>query len=749
MPAASRPSAAFALPVSRAAKARADLIEADDRHFRRVGEAIAAVQADLTSRLEAVLRGPAGSGQEQVQRDSEACHLRARARLLGSIRLDTCIGRMVPADGGAPVYVGRIGLKDPSGEVLLVDWRSKAAEPFFAATRAEPMGLRARRRYRWSAGRVVDYWDETLGWQSEEEATPAEADTATLDAESAFLDSLGAARGPRMRDVLATLATDQDAIIRAHARGPLLVDGGPGTGKTVVALHRAAYLVYHDVRLRERRGGMLFIGPHQPYLDYVADLLPGLGEDDVRTCTLRDLVARLKADARMLDVLERAVGLYEEPPTQAIEVETPWGSVRITRRDWADAFAAARGTAHNLARDLIWQELAQIVADELEEALGVGEDGETFLDPFGQEGADGPGVGGDPQDRLDEVAAVLRTDRALAAALAKAWPLLGAQDIVADLWEVPAYLRRSAPWTTEQEAELLARADPRSWTEADLPLLDAARGRLGDPDLARRLERGAAARAEAESELGVMLGDMIAADSSDMKELSMLHGADMRAAFVAGSGMIREDDAPDALGETFAHVVIDEAQELGPLEWAMVLRRCPTRSLTIVGDRAQAGTGWAADAGGRREGWEDHLARVGLTRLRHETLSVNYRTPAEVMAAAAPVIQEAIPDANVPESIREADTPVRHGRTEDLDAVLEAWLRENEEGVACVISAAGEVGPHENDRIRPLTPMLAKGLEFDLVVLVEPRSFGDGILGAVARYVAMTRATQELVVLEG
>ncbi len=181
------------------------------------------------------------------------------------------------------VYVGRLGLADAEGRRLLVDWRSPAAEPFFAATHAQPMGLVSRRRYRWTLGRVTDYWDEVFTAEGLD-------GHAALDDQSAFIASLGASRSPRMRDVLATIQADQDAIVRAPSRGPLVVDGGPGTGKTVVALHRAAYLLYEDPRLGHHRGGLLFVGPHEPYLAYVSDVLPSLGEEGVRTCTLRDLV---------------------------------------------------------------------------------------------------------------------------------------------------------------------------------------------------------------------------------------------------------------------------------------------------------------------------------------------------------------------------------------------------------------------------------------------------------------------------
>src|SRR5580700_1907343 len=233
------------------------------------------------------------------------------------------------------------------------------------------MGLASRRRYRWTRGRISDYWDEVFtsdGFEGH----------AALDDQSAFIASLGGARSERMRDVLATIQADQDAIIRAGSRGTLVVDGGPGTGKTVVALHRTAHLIYREPRLERRRGGVLFVGPHQPYLAYVADVLPSLGEEGVRTCTLRDLVAegaaaatetdpdvaRLKSSADLVKAIEKGVRFYENVPTEPMTVQTHWSDIWLSANDWAEAFEAAEpGTPHNEARDQIWEELLTILMD--------------------------------------------------------------------------------------------------------------------------------------------------------------------------------------------------------------------------------------------------------------------------------------------------------------------------------------------------------------------------------------------------
>ncbi|WP_204543725.1 RNA polymerase recycling motor ATPase HelR [Cellulosimicrobium cellulans] len=732
-----RPARVFDLPDRLAAKADPALVAADERHFAAIAASLEHSVADLSQRLDAARRAPGGSGTEALERDQEIHRLSGRLRLLQRYGVDLCLGRMTFADGSAPVYVGRVGLTDPAGERLLVDWRSPAAEPYFAATPAHPLGLAARRRYRWARGRVTDYWDEEL-------VPDGAGSGAALDDQSAFVASLGASRSPRMRDVLGTIQADQDAIVRAGSRGALVVDGGPGTGKTVVALHRAAYLLYADPQVGAGHGGVLVVGPSRPYLSYVADVLPGLGEEGVQTCTLRDLVpegaaareetdpevARLKASADLVAAIEPAVRFSERPPTEGMEVETPWADVWLSTADWAEAFESVDpGTPHNEARDDVWGALVEILVDKT-----VGE-----------------GAAEDAGDlSADDVRRALRGHRALGAAFDRAWPLVEATDLVADLWSVPAYLRLCAPSLTPEEVRALQRPDAQAWTTADLPLLDAARQRLGDPEASRRRRRNAAAAAAERARMDDVVDHLVASDDSELMVMTMLKGQDLRDALVDEGAMVTA--TPDRLAGPFAHVVVDEAQELTDAEWQMVLSRCPSRSVTVVGDRAQARHGFA-------EGWRERLGRVGFDRVAESSLSVNYRTPQEVMAAAEPVIRAALPDANVPTSVRSTGVPVAHGAVADLDGILDGWLAEHAEGTACVIGGAGSVaastasvsaraGEDGASRVQVLTPETAKGLEFDLVVLVDPQAFGDGVEGAVDRYVAMTRATQRLVVLD-
>lgn len=703
----------FALPLRLAAKADPALIQEDEDHFARIASRLAERIGDVTSRLDVLRRAPGGRGRAALDRDQDIHRSSRELRRLLRQGPEACLGRLVLADGGGTVYIGRTGVSDSDGVPLMIDWRAAAARPFFAATRANPLGVLSRRRYRWGDTRVIDYWDEVL-------VEDASQPTASLDDQSAFLASLGQSRTARMRDVLATIQADQDAIIRAGSVGALVVDGGPGTGKTVVALHRAAYLLYADPRLSTGRGGVLVVGPHRPYLAYVADVLPNLGEDGVRTCTLRDLVpqgadaidepdpevARLKASSALLAAVEPAVALYEEPVRESLTVETPWCDVEVGPGEFQAAFEAVDpGTPHNEARDQVWAELLEVLLDGADEDV--------------------------PRESLRSV---LERDRELRSTFSRAWPILDATDLVSDLWSVPAYLRRCAPWLSEAERRVLQRPEGQAWTVEDLPILDAMRRRLGDPDASRRRRRRETQSVQEREYRAAIAEYLVAADEDGEDVVTMLAGRDLADALIEDED---GDDWRDPLAGPFSHIVVDEAQELTDAQWHLLLSRCPTRSFTIVGDRSQARHGFP-------ETFQERLARVGFDPVRVATLSVNYRTPTEVMDVAEPVIRAVLPQANVPVSVRSSGVPVRTGGAADLDAIVDDWIAGHAGGTACVV---GLPGYPERDRVRVLSPDLVKGLEFDLVILVDPERFGPGVTGAVDRYVAMTRATEQLVIL--
>lgn len=744
----------FALPARLTRKLDPALVDADRARFTEIEQALAAQERRLTARRDALLREAVSPGQRAVERDAEVRDLTARLRMLGRFGLDACIGRMVD-EAGTITYIGRFGLADAADDRLLMDWRAPASAPFFAASAARPMGLTSRRRYRWHGGRVVDYWDEVF-------APDGIDHSAALDDQSAFIASLGASRSPEMRDVLATIQSDQDAIIRAGSSGALVVDGGPGTGKTVVALHRAAFLLYDDARVRHGRGGLLFVGPHRPYVDYVDDVLPSLGEDGALVCAVDDLVPvgtpprteqdavvrRLKGDGRMVDAVEAAVRLWQRPPTRTQGIDTAVGVVPVTPAEWTDIFADADTASHNAVHARGWDRLLDLLEERIESAEA--EDRTEFAsgDPWEEGGFDAYGSGWDDDESVRDG---LENDDELRSLFDRAWPLLDPDRLVRGLFASRAMLARCAPWlesadldllTTERETAAAAasgsasadRPAPAPWTDVDLPLLDAARLLVGDPGAGARARAARRESADARRVMSDVVSDLIAADDSDLRLMSMLRGQDLRRTLVNEA-----TDVGDPYAGPFDHLVVDEAQELSDAQWRMLLRRCPSRSLTIVGDRAQARQGFA-------ESWEERLARIGAGRVAVATLTVNYRTPEEVMDAAGPVIRAALPDANVPTSIRRTGIPVRYGPRADLSAVVDAWEAAADEGTAVVVGAP-EFG--SRPRVMSLDPWRVKGLEFDLVVLVDPDRFEPGLAGAVDRYVAMTRATQQLVILGG
>lgn len=704
----------FHLAENLRAKAAPALIDADRDHLRVIAETLGAQRADVSSRLTEAHRRNADLGDAAVDRDLEVRRLSGRLRVLERYGIDMCLGRMT-REGGEQVYIGRTGLSAADGTRLLIDWRAPAAEPYFAATMEDPHGLISRRRYRWSDGRISDYWDEAL--------TGAGLDgAASLDDQSAFIASLGTHRTARMRDVLATIQADQDAIIREPSTGALVVDGGPGTGKTVVALHRAAHLLYAEPRLTQSAGGMLLVGPHAHYLAYVEDVLPSLGEDSVRLSTLRDLVpegdsavpeqdarvALLKASLDPVAMLDAAAKWFERPPQHAMRLESPWADLWMSREEWAESFDSADPTvSHNEARDEVWEEILELLTDQVH----------------------------DDDVPPHVVRRWLRQDEDLTGTFVRAWPLLSPTSVVARLWSSPDFLRACAPGLRTEEIATLQREEPEAWTVADLPLLDAARRRIGDADAVREEHRRQAVIASAQEQISHVVDHLIEDDDSEMKVMSILRGQDARNVLLGVD--VPPALTPDELAGPFGHIVIDEAQELTDAEWQMLVARCPSRSFTIVGDRAQARNGFT-------EGWEERLARIGLRDVRVAHLGVNYRTPAEVMATAAPEILAAIPDANVPTSVRESGTPVRYDVVASLPGLLSTWIDAHPDGIACVIGAPG-LPP--TTRVRSLTPEGSKGLEFDLVVLVHPEQFGDDVTGAVDRYVSMTRSTRELIIL--
>jgi hypothetical protein len=678
----------------------------DEQHFRLVLDVVAGQLAALQQRLAELRRQEVPQGAARFQRDLEIHSVSQQHHRLSRLGTEICLGRFDRRDGSR-VYVGRMGLRDGEGRPLLADWRTPAAAPFFAATLREAMGVVRRRRFRWSGGLVVDSWDEWLDLDVEQEQTGLQ------DSQSAFLAALAANRSGRMSSVLATIQADQDAIIRAPASGCTVVDGGPGTGKTVVALHRAAYLAFHG------SDPVLYVTKHPRLASYVRDVLPSLGEEDVPVAGMAELYAdaatrpaaapeavRLKGDVRMAEAIDRAVRFFQDLPDTEVIAELPDRDVEVRPEHWREALATCTETQHVPRRS------------ELLEALG---------------------------ERLAEPR--VSTDRQVRQALWAGWPDLSAAQVVGDLLRHRGLLRHCAPWLSAQEQETIladARADD-GWHEADLPLLDYAHQRLGlparsaEPVAELRLRRAAAKAAVA---------DLMAAAG----EGSALHL--LRDTTFDGLAPVDELlEPPDALppptlpDRVFAHVVVDEAQDLTGMEWLALLWRCPSRSITAVGDRAQSPEPFD-------ESWTDRLAGVGLPgAARVLRLSVNYRTPEVLMRPAVAVIRAARPSVEVPEAIRTDGTPLVVervvGEVDLVDVALDrAAGLVAQGGTAGVVAHASRHRPEAPEGVTFFTPADLQGLEMDAVVVVEPAElWGDGEAAAAGLYVTLTRATQAVCLL--
>jgi len=691
-------------------------IAQDEQRLSEIAARVEQLRSETLERIASRGRDHAGVLQQSLERDVELNEMATRLRQLERMGPNACLGFMEEVSTGERHYIGRIGLSDAQGKQLMLDWRTPVAEPFFAATHENNYGLLMRRRYRWRRQLITDYWDEVFD-------TSLLASHARLDDHSSFLASLGSKRSPKMQDVLSTIQTDQDAIIRSSSKGALVVDGGPGTGKTVVALHRAAYLLYADPRLRSRGGRVLVVSPHEAYSAYVSDILPNLGEDEVLISTLSNIVSigddlpaeadpevrRIKASTAMLSAIERAVTVFQEPPATDQVIELAEGQVTISAQLWRNAMdMIEQQVPHNEARMALREAIIDLLLPE--------------------------------QDSTADTNALFRAElessTSLDGILDEYWPVLDPINLLRAVLGNDALLRYSAQELTNEEIDhLLAHPASNTWTAADYPLIDLARFLIGDPDSEAK-QREELTRKQAERHKWKNVIDDLIASADDKEDLSsQLMHQDLQEQLLSQS--MESPERSISFDGPFSHVIIDEAQDLTDAQWAMIQRRCPSGSLTIVGDRAQAVQGFTRS-------WEQRLGDIGIRNINISPLQVNYRSTAQIMEAAAQQILPHMPTANIPRSLRSDGAPVRYAQPAELGSILNQWLAENSEGTAAVIGAPGFTAP---DRTSSLTPEHAKGLEFDLVLVNLPENFGTGLSGAVRRYVAMTRATAQLVVL--
>ncbi|MFG2604738.1 HelD family protein [Streptomyces sp. NPDC048514] len=693
--------------------------------------------------------------QARLERDILVAERSGLLAALNAVDGSLCFGRIDLADGVVH-HIGRIGLRedDPERTPVLIDWRADVARPFYLATGHTPMGLRRRRHIATDGRTVTSLHDEILDLG---DATRTGHEDPSGDA--VLLAALNSARTGRMSDIVQTIQAEQDRIIRAPHRGVMVVEGGPGTGKTAVALHRAAYLLYEHRELLARRA-VLIVGPNPAFLGYIGEVLPSLGETGVLLATVGELfpgvkatatdtpaAAAVKGRAGMADVLAAVVRDRQALPDPVIAIEHDREVLMLD--DGLVGVARERTRAaklpHNAAREHFEGHILNTLTELYAERVGTDPyDGSSLLDA----------------SDLTQIRDELAENPEVWAAIDRLWPRITPRRLLADfLAEPDGHLGR-------EDADAIRRPVTRAWTVADVPLLDEAAELLGEDD------RPARARADRERETQVAYaqGVLDVSYASRTYEFDDKEDSDPEASEVLSAHDIidaerfaeRQEEADHrsaaeraAADRTwaFGHIIVDEAQELSPMAWRLLMRRSPTRSMTLVGDPAQ--TAEAAGVGS----WADILEPYVEDRWEHTRLGVNYRTPSEIMDLAAAVVRAADPEFAPPSSVRSTgERPWVRRAGGDLPAAVAEAVAEltPAEGRLAVIAPRelhrrlaarldGVTAGAEPDLTRTvvlLDPRQAKGLEFDSVLVVEPAGYGTSDL-----YVALTRATQRLGVL--
>ncbi|MEV4280975.1 HelD family protein [Actinoplanes xinjiangensis] len=740
-------------------------IDSEQAYLTTLYQRLDQLREQADNRLRAILLEAGGTPQGRTQREATRAHYAEQLAQFNSVENGLCFGRL-DFSADSPRYIGRLGLfaEDRDAGPLLVDWRAPAARPFYLATAVHPEGV-IRRRHLRTRGRILTgIDDETLDIEAGD-GTGREDVTG----EAALLSALTANRTGRMRDIVETIQAEQDEVIRSGLPGVLVVQGGPGTGKTAVALHRAAYLLY-TYREQLTRSGVLILGPNTTFLRYISQVLPGLAETGVLLATLGDMfpgvrahaaeppaVAAIKGGVDMLDALENAVADRQTLPDDFVEVDHDGYPLRIEREVLLAARTAARrsGRPHNVARQIFVTEAIHQLSQQIADRIGA--------DP----------LGGDnllSEADLAETRRELREDIDVQQVLFDFWPVLTPRQVLRDLLSDAGRLE-SAGLPPE-----LLRDRSAGWTPADVPLLDELAELLGIDDTLKLREQQRQRREAIEYAEGV-LEIVEGSRSLDFEDegaekdeiLSALDVVDA-GAFVERHEVIDTRTAAERAAAdrtwVFGHVIVDEAQELSPMAWRLLMRRCPSRSVTAVGDVAQT-----SELAGTNS-WEQVFEPYVAQRWRIVELSVNYRTPAEVMAVAADVLAAVDPALRPPRSVRSAGvTPwARRVTPLTLSDELIAEVRKEaaliEEGrlgvlvpdrlegplgadlVAAVPGAAVGEQPDLLNHVTLMTVRQAKGLEFDSVLVVAPDEIiAESPRGLSDLYVAVTRATRRLGVL--
>lgn len=682
-------------------------------HEQRAVDAMyARLDAEIDDRLAkraATMATPVEGPQDRHVREVEIARLVDDVDRLRSAERSLCFGRIDTNEEPAEsLHIGRIGVRSDDDRILLVDWRAPAARPFYAATPAHPAGVRRRRHLRVDGRAVVEVTDEIL-----DGSIPSDADVVGDDP---LTSALNGARTGRMRDAAATLQREQDEIVRSEDRGIMVVDGGPGTGKTIVALHRAAYVLYAFPSIGAR--GVLVFGPNRRFLAYISAVLPSLGENDVELATLSDLIRTGSSDtgvsgseservARSKGRAQFAAGLARwvrarEPDGASLSFRFDDADVVLdsARVDAARRAALQDGVGHNRARELFTayvidelvdqmeQQTARDIAefeDEIKDVLGIDLD-RMFASDTGPTGSGDSASSEELEIDWDRVRDELLEDPDIDQVIGEVWPRLDAEEVVRGLLTDHAALAEVLGDCGADEIAAITGSGHTGWSTADLALLDEARALI--------------------------------------------------------------DGLPAV---TYGHIVVDEAQQLSEMQWRVLMRRCPNRSMTVVGDLAQAGPSTTVRS------WDTALEPFVGDRFVHHTLTVNYRTTAQILEASGPALARIAPGQPLSRSIRDGERPtvipvaaadvdstvietvaaLRTERPDDLIGVVACVPRID--GLDALIGGTGATLVPAPD---------ARGLEFDTVLIVAPHEIEmSGEAGLRDLYVAQTRATQRVVTL--
>lgn len=691
--------------------------------------------------------GAVGTMQNVSERDAFAALYEDRLAQLDAVDDRLVFGRL-DLDSGEAQYIGRIGLTTEDLQRLMVDWRAPEAGHFYQATAFDRQGVRRRRHLILQGRDVKAIEDDVLD-------AAMLTDDESLQGEGALLAALNSKRTGRMSDIVSTIQSEQDRIIRSSISGAVVVQGGPGTGKTAVALHRAAYLLYtHRDRLKS--AGVLLVGPSSSFMKYIERVLPSLGETGVVMASLGRLmpgiqavpetdpdVAALKGKLEMAAIVANAVSNRMRVPAQNRILEVDGRKLTLTPRQVRRARERARSTGkpYNEARVTFVKILLRELTEQMTELVEAGNIGNNA-------------------DR-SYLAEDVRTARDVRIALNLCWMPMTPEKLISDLFSKPEVLEFCTPGLTPAERALLLRPADAPWTESDVPLLDEAAELLGelDPAAGRGLAQQEHDRARDLANAKQTLVNMEAAgvdalmSAEDLMEQNQERIARQTAAERATSDRTW----------AFGHIVVDEAQELSPMQWRLLVRRCPLKSFTIVGDIAQTSSVAGANS------WQGALAPMFGDRWQLEELTVNYRTPSQIAEAAVRMANAAGLVVSAPKAVREGRwspiidevapgavvsrlVEVLPEELAALDGGLLAVIADGDllpEATAALRAAYGRrigtgAGSYEQD-IVVISPREAKGLEFDGVVVLEPSMMLNHQHGKVGDlYVAMTRPTQRL-----